>query len=195
MLPVWRSPIRKKIQYQLTVPNNPAQNGVAERMNRTLMESVRGMISHSCLPYKFWAEAMSTSVHLRNRSPTGCLDGVALFECLFKRKPDVSNLRVFGCTSYVHGPDAQRTKLDPKSKKSIFVGIPKKQKDTNFMTQIPESLFVVVMSFFKRESFMTLDVNNLYHMIVKMFLLLLKTKMMKTKMKMLIGEMLATYMA
>ena len=38
------------IVHQLTVPYNPAQNGVAERMNRTVMESARAMMSHSNLP-------------------------------------------------------------------------------------------------------------------------------------------------
>ena len=38
------------IVHQLTVPYNPVQNGVAERMNRTVMESARAMMSHSNLP-------------------------------------------------------------------------------------------------------------------------------------------------
>ena len=37
------------ISHQLTVPYNPAQNGVAERMNRTIVESARSMLSHSNL--------------------------------------------------------------------------------------------------------------------------------------------------
>ena len=39
-------------------------------------------------------------------------------------KPDVSNLRVFGCVAYAHIPDHQRKKLDEKSRKCIFVGYP-----------------------------------------------------------------------
>ena len=37
------------ISHQLTVPYNPAQNGVAERRNRTVVESARSMLSHSNL--------------------------------------------------------------------------------------------------------------------------------------------------
>ena len=36
----------------------------------------------------------------------------------------MSNLRVFGCVSYVHIPDNQRRKLDAKAHKAIFVGYP-----------------------------------------------------------------------
>ena len=120
------------IVHQLTVPYNPAQNGVAERMNRTVMESARAMMSHSNLPNQFWAEAVNTSVYICNRCPTSALDGVTPYECLFKQKPDVGNLHVFGCVSYVHIPDGQRTKLEGKSRKSIFVGYPEGTKGYKF---------------------------------------------------------------
>ena len=48
------------IVHQLTMPYNPAQNGVAERMNRTVMELARAMMSHSNFPNQFWAEAANT---------------------------------------------------------------------------------------------------------------------------------------
>ena len=59
---------KEGVRHELTVPKTPQQNGVAERMNRTLVESVRSMLSDAKLPKKFWAEALSTAVYLRNRS-------------------------------------------------------------------------------------------------------------------------------
>ncbi|KAI5653749.1 hypothetical protein M9H77_30936 [Catharanthus roseus] len=51
------------------------QNGVAERMNRTIMEKVRYLMVSSGIPKPFWGEAASTAVYLINRSPsTGKLD-------------------------------------------------------------------------------------------------------------------------
>ena len=44
------------------------------------------------------------------------------FQRLFGRKPDISNLRFFGCVSYVHVPDNQRRKLDAKAHRAILVG-------------------------------------------------------------------------
>lgn len=43
-----------------TIPKTPEQNGVAERLNRTLIEMVRSMLIDSKLPQKFWGEALST---------------------------------------------------------------------------------------------------------------------------------------
>ena len=49
----------KGIRQELTVPYSPAQNGVAERMNRTLMESARTMIAFAGLPPSYWGELWS----------------------------------------------------------------------------------------------------------------------------------------
>ena len=46
---------REGEKHELTVLKNPEQNGVSERMNRTLVESVRSMLADSKLPKKFWA--------------------------------------------------------------------------------------------------------------------------------------------
>ena len=102
----------------------PEQNGVAERFNRTIVESARSMLHHAKLPLQFWAEAVNTAVYLRNRCPTVSLEAKTPFECWFNRKPDISHLRTFGSICYVHIPDSQRQKLDAKSYKAIFVGYP-----------------------------------------------------------------------
>ena len=112
------------IIHQLSVPYNPAQNGLAERMNRTIMEQTRSMLCHARVPNEFWAEAANTSVYLRNRSLTTALNDITPHECLFKKKPNLSNLCVFGCVTYTHVPNNQRKKLDEKSRKSMFVGYP-----------------------------------------------------------------------
>ena len=97
----------KGIRHELTVPHSPQQNGVAERMNWTLVESARSMIAHAALSDVFWAEA------LKNET---------LYDWWYGKKPDVGHLRVFGCMAYAHEPDSERRKLDKKSRKMRFVG-------------------------------------------------------------------------
>ncbi|MCO5555187.1 hypothetical protein L7F22_008730 [Adiantum nelumboides] len=41
----------KGIKREPTAPFNPSQNGVAERLNRTIQEKVRSMLSHAALPH------------------------------------------------------------------------------------------------------------------------------------------------
>ena len=110
------------IRHERTVHKTPEQNGVAERMNRTIVETARCMLAEAKLPRKFWAEAVSTAVYLRNRSPTAAVNGMTPFEALTGDKPCVGILRVFGCLAYVHVPKDERRKFDSKSKRCILLG-------------------------------------------------------------------------
>ena len=113
---------REGIRHELTIPKTPEQNGVAERMNRTLVEMVRSMLSDSKAPSRFWAEALSTAAYLRNRCPTKAVEGMTPIEALTGEKPDIAHLRRFGCAAYAHIPKDERQKLNPKVRKCILVG-------------------------------------------------------------------------
>ena len=103
----------------LTVPGTPQQNGVAERMNRTLMEKVRCMLSNAGLPKVFWAEATATACHLVNRSPSIAIDKRTPEEVWSGTPANYSDLKIFGCPAYAH---VDNGKLEPRSIKCIFLG-------------------------------------------------------------------------
>lgn len=56
------------INHQFTVPYTPQQNGVAERMNRTIVERAKCLLFDAKLPKRFWAEASNMAVYLINRT-------------------------------------------------------------------------------------------------------------------------------
>jgi hypothetical protein len=102
-----------------TVPGTPQQNGVSERMNRTIISKVRCMLSNVGLNRHFWAEAVSTACYLINRSPSTAIYKKTPIEVWFGSPDDYSSLRVFGCPAYVH---VDNGKLEPRTVKYIFVG-------------------------------------------------------------------------
>lgn len=110
------------IRHELTVPKTPEQNGVAERLNRTLVEMTRSMLLDAKLPKKFWAEAVSTAVYLKNRSPSKPLQNMTPYEAWHGCKPNASHIRVFGCDAYAHIPKDERSKFDSKACKCILLG-------------------------------------------------------------------------
>ena len=110
------------IHHDKTVAHTPEQNGVAERANRTIVETVRSMLADGKLEKHFWAEAVNTAVYLRNRSPTVAVEGKTPHEALTGKKPQAQALRVFGAQGYAHIPKEERRKLDHKSRKCIFLG-------------------------------------------------------------------------
>lgn len=111
---------KEGIRHEVTIPKNPEQNGVAERMNRTLVEMVRAMLHK--MPKSFWAEALNTAAYLRNRSPTVAVPDMTPYEALTGKKPNVADLHTFGSDCYAHVPKDERAKLDSKSRKCIFLG-------------------------------------------------------------------------
>ena len=73
----------KDIHRQLTVPHSPEQNGVAERMSRTLMEMAwsmmaRSMMAHAGLPDKYRAEAVDAAAYIRNCTSTSSIKDIRL---------------------------------------------------------------------------------------------------------------------
>ena len=52
------------IKRQVTVAYTPQQNGVAERMNRTLLEKTKAMLKTVDLAKSFWVEAVNTTCYV-----------------------------------------------------------------------------------------------------------------------------------
>lgn len=110
------------IQRRLTVPHTPQQNGVAERKNRTLVESARCMMSESNMSSGFWAESIAVANHVRNRCPSRSLDGKSPFEIWREKLPDLSHLRTFGCKVVILNKALNKGKMDNPGKVGYFVG-------------------------------------------------------------------------
>ena len=104
-----------------TVRYTPQQNGVAERMNRILLEKVRCMLFNAGLGKQIWAEVVMYASHLINRLPSAALNGKTPLEVWSgKLTNDYDTLRVFGSTAYYH---VKESKLDPRAKKALFMGV------------------------------------------------------------------------
>lgn len=110
------------ITRHFTVKGTPQQNGVAERMNRTLLEKARCMRLNAGLPKSFWAEAVNYACFVTNRSPSAAIDFKVPEEVWSGKPVDYSVLKIFGCPAYVHVQSGERSKLDPKSRKCICLG-------------------------------------------------------------------------
>jgi hypothetical protein len=86
----------KGIKHEITTPDTPQHNGVAEHMNQTLLNKVQAMLLNANLPKSYWYNALQYAVHIHNVTPTCTLKDQTPKEAYSGNKPDVSSLRVFG---------------------------------------------------------------------------------------------------
>jgi len=98
--------------------------------------------------------------HIRNALPHSALDGLTPYEAYYKRKPDLTNIRVFGCAVY-----SKRTgklkKLDDRSQLGTFIGFAdgtrgwKILTSNNRITTSKDCIFVEAASYIPKE-----DIEN-----------------------------------
>lgn len=116
---------RKGIKHESTIPYTPEQNGVAERMNRTLTEKAKCFLFDADLHKMYWAEAIHMAAYVTNRIPcTKLLNKAAKTpeELFTGKRCDLSDLKLFGTKVMVLIPRQTRSKWDENSTKMVFVG-------------------------------------------------------------------------
>ncbi|CAI7875352.1 unnamed protein product [Closterium sp. NIES-54] len=126
---------KQGIQRELTTAYTPQSNGVAERANRTILETARALLIESGVGNSMWPHAVRHATVARNRVLTkvGNESWVPL-ERWLGRKPPVDMLRVFGCMAVAHVPKKYRSKLgasaiglDPQHPLALYGFLPLRQ--------------------------------------------------------------------
>ena len=101
--------------------DTPVYNGVAERLNRVLLECTQAFLHSSALPKFLWGEAVKHAVWLKNRTATHALpNGKTPYKMLYGKKPNLAGLREWGTKVWVH--DDSGTKLDGRSRIGRWIG-------------------------------------------------------------------------
>ncbi|KAI5427668.1 hypothetical protein KIW84_032905 [Lathyrus oleraceus] len=84
--------------------------------------SSRALLYHSNLPKSYWSYAISYGAFIINRVNTPLLNNQSHYHILHNKPPDINQLKVFGSLCYASTLSNQRTKLDTRARKSLFLG-------------------------------------------------------------------------
>ncbi|CAI7754134.1 unnamed protein product [Closterium sp. NIES-53] len=106
------------------------QDRIAERANRTITETARGLLVEAGLPDYFWPDAVRSACVAKNRALTnvGPDKWVPYVEWI-ERKPKVDMLRVFGCMCMALVPKHLRhNKLGAKAIWAVHLGMAQNSK-------------------------------------------------------------------
>ena len=112
---------RRHILQSFSTPYHKNENPRAERQTRTIKMAVRTLIHSANAPYTLWPYAFNYAIYAKNRSPLTPL-GKSPFELKYERAPDLSAIRVWGCTAYYLVHDHQHT-LAPKARRGVMLGM------------------------------------------------------------------------
>uniref|UniRef100_A0A2N9F230 Reverse transcriptase Ty1/copia-type domain-containing protein n=1 Tax=Fagus sylvatica TaxID=28930 RepID=A0A2N9F230_FAGSY len=91
---------------------------------------------------RHFTEAVDMACYIINRSPRVALDGKVAEEVWTGQEVDYSFMRIFGCPAYVHISGEDRSKLDPKSKKCIFLGFKKGVKGYKLWDPVAQKVVI-----------------------------------------------------
>nr|GEY32513.1 hypothetical protein [Tanacetum cinerariifolium] len=109
------------ITQQFSAARTPQQNGVVERMNRTLVESTRTMLTFANLPLFLWVEAIATACFTQNRLIIHKRFDKTPYELMNKKKPNIKFFHVFRCKCYLLNDYDDVGKLKTKRDIGVFV--------------------------------------------------------------------------
>ena len=121
--------LQQSIRHESSCVDTPAQNGVAERKNRHLLEVARAILFQMTVLKPFCADAIATTCFLINGMPSGVLHGEIPMSVLFpNQRLFPIGPKIFGCSCFVRDTRPHLSKLDPKSLKCVFLGYSRLQK-------------------------------------------------------------------
>lgn len=117
------------VQHNFNVPILQQQNGVAERVNRTVKALVRAILHHKNRRKELWGEALHTVAYTGIREMIATLDFTqTLFEIWSGSVPNISHLRVFEWKSWKVVPGHKLKKLNEWDRAPIIVSYPDQSK-------------------------------------------------------------------
>jgi hypothetical protein len=142
---------------QCTPVGTLQHNGESEQRNRTLLNSVRSMMSLSDLSILFRGYALETAAFILNRASSKSVETTP-YELWHGKKPTLLFLRVWSCDAYVK--KLQPDKLKSNLEKCIFVGYPRETLGYTFYHLAEGNIFVAKTRIFLEKEFLTKGVGG-----------------------------------
>lgn len=92
---------------------------------------VKSMLSYSSLPFSLWMQASKIILYLLNRVPSKTISKTS-FELWMRRKLNLRNMHVWGCSTEVRIYNSHKKKVDSRTTNDFFIGYLGKFKGYGF---------------------------------------------------------------
>lgn len=117
---------KEGITFETSAPYSQEQNGVSERMERTIMDMTRATILEGNIDDELWPELVLAMTYVKNNRPTRALQNLSPHEAHSQEPSNLSHLRILGSTVYVLLHEEERSmkseKWAPRALRGVLVG-------------------------------------------------------------------------
>ena len=112
------------IQLTYSTPHHHAENGIVERLQRTLLSKVRALLFAAGAPEQLWCYALEYAVYLHNRTPRRSRHWCTPFQDFYFQPPPLDDIHNWGCTVWFYNRSSPSLpKLAPRAFKGVFLGV------------------------------------------------------------------------
>lgn len=108
------------ITWEPAPPYTPELNGVAERLNRDILEKIRALLLDSGFPARLWTFALHYASYLYNRTPKSALDGHTPAFILLNKTDGLQFVKRFGSLVFAYDHN-HKIKFAPRAKRFFFL--------------------------------------------------------------------------
>jgi len=127
-----------------TSPYTPAQNGIAERLNRYILERLIAIYKEKNIPIFLWPYLIQAIIHIKNRTYSYIIKDTP-YKAITGEEPNIGYLYTLGSLVYIGIPSPLRSKellgkLTSKSNKGILIGY---ISSNNFQVYLPSNNKVI----------------------------------------------------
>ena len=135
------------------VPHTPEQNGVAERVNRKILDKGRTILKDANTPNFLWADAFATAVYAINQTVSVSASEITPYEAFFGKKPTIAHMRVWYSEMFIHHPKSLSSgKLRECSQLVRFLGYPENSAGYRAFDLNTHKVSVICLPLFREEA-------------------------------------------
>ena len=92
---------RKGVRLEFSAPHTPQENGKVERNWGTITPMDRCLLEQSGLEKEYWPYAFNMASEIKSFCFHSGIQKTP-FEAMYKKKPNLASIKVFGCSAFVH---------------------------------------------------------------------------------------------
>lgn len=97
-----RESAKMKIMLTASLAQTPYYNELIERINKTLLDEMQGVLQHGSSRNRFWSDTPVYATEVHNRNAKRALKRINPMKALLRTEPNIEKRQLFGHSAFAH---------------------------------------------------------------------------------------------